>query len=187
MTVSIPPRPGGDDRLARLALAAGHYENKAFIALAAMFVASDACGDPQSGPLYWLTLPFVVVWAVGAWSAIAGPHRRQLCERCASSAPLDPQAKVRRWAPALRLFHMRRVLYGVAAVMGVKILFLDHVFGPSAWLYALDALILAVLCVIGAAQDVHRRLAPWCPWCHWGGEGGRQEISPEVPDPAASR
>jgi hypothetical protein len=184
MSTSIHPRPGDDDRLARLALAAGHYANRTFIALAAMFVAGDIYGNPQSGPLYWLTLPFVAVWAVGAWSAIAGPHRRQLCERCASSAPLDPQAKVRRWAPALRLFHMRYVLYGIAAVMGVKILFLDHIFRPSAWLYALDALILASLCVIGAAQDVHRRLAPWC---RWGGEGGRQEVSPEVPDPAVSR
>ena len=32
----------------------------------------------------------------------------------------------------------------------------------------------------------HRKLQPWCPYCRWD-EGGDEEVSPDVPDPAMSK
>jgi hypothetical protein len=60
------------------------------------------------------------------------------------------------------------------------------VFPRSPWALGLDAVAVVALGIPAVAGWKHRQLYPWCPFCHWSG-GGPQEVSPEVPDPAASR
>lgn len=185
MSVSSAPGPGGNDRADRLAMWAGHSHNKIFIVVASFLVVGDVLGNPQSGVLYWVTLPVLIAWGYSLWAAMV-PHRKQLCERCISAAPLDPQAQVKRWDKALRLSHGKRLIIGIGVIVAVKVLVLDHLFGTGTWAYAMDGTVLFTLGVTGAAQDLHRKLQPWCPYCHWD-DGGKAEIVPQVPDPSVSR
>lgn len=182
MTSGISP----GDRHERLAMWAGHHEVTGFLVLVVFFIVGDALGNPQGGPVYWITLPVLAAWGYAFWSATIGPHEKQLCERCSAAVPLDPQAKAARWDRMLWLVHQRRALVSVLVVIGVKALALDHAFRPGAWSFIMDALILTAVSVFAVAQRVHRRLQPWCPYCRWEG-GGKEEAVPEVPDPAASR
>ena len=57
---------------------------------------------------------------------------------------------------------------------------------PPAWALALSALGSVALGLTYVVTWQHRRLYPWCPFCRWG-DGGAEEVSPDVPAPAVSR
>jgi hypothetical protein len=113
-------------------------------------------------------------------------HEARLCERCVAATPLDPQAAVSRWKPALRATHARN------ARTAVLILILAWAFGGAyvvsshSWPYRAGGVLVAlILAGIAVADWVHRKLYPWCPWCNWGGGGEHEEV-PD-PDPADSK
>lgn len=182
MTVTEGPRPGRGDGLT---MWLGHHNNMLWLGFAALNVAQDALGSPDGGPVTWLGNAYTAVFLYSLWAEFR-VHNHRLCERCVASSPLDPQAAVGRWRPALRLVHARWVMGVVIAVLLARIV-LGHVFRPVPWwLLATDAAVMASFGCFAVAYWAHRRLYPWCPWCHWGG-GGDHEMSPDVPDPAMSK
>jgi hypothetical protein len=168
---------------AKAAMWAGHYSTFILLAAVAASVAYDAAGRPGGGVIDWAMDVAWLAW-VASFTADARVHRERLCERCIAASPLDPQAVVTRWRQVLRLHHDRRtmiVIYGaiVAWDLGSASLF-RH---PSAWALAVDALTVSVLGATYVVTWQHRRLYPWCPFCSWG-DGGPQELSPDIPVPS---
>jgi hypothetical protein len=175
------PPPG--DRAGRLMMAAGHYGIVAATAWSAYAIGDDLAGNPR-GPVDWgmNALFAAFIWC---WYSDMRWHSARLCERCASSSPIDPQAQVRRWKQALGLLHRIRdrkpVLVGVL-VVACGITFVPY--GP--WRQGAQIALIAFLDALWTATWKHNILQPWCPWCDWG-KGGGKEVSPEVPDPALSK
>lgn len=160
----------------RAALLAGHFAYYLLAAALAAGVLYNILGRPG-----WLDWPATALWF--AWyAALAAQmlyHDSHLCERCIAAAPLNPQAAVDRWKPALGQWH--RVLANL--VFSAAALALIWVHWHPAWLwYALNSAGLVLLAVFWLAEYQHRRLYPWCPWCHWGG-GGDEELVPDAPVP----
>lgn len=175
-------RPGRGE--SRLLMWAGHYSAYLFLPVVA---ASIITSPLPAGFWAWATLPLWIAWV---FSLIIGEgyHQERLCERCIASSPLDPQAAVERWRPALRWEHDRRLklivmLAVLAWIVGSNLVW-KHM--QPWWVYVLSALAMLVLGGSYIATYQHRRLYPWCPWCHWD-DGGGEEISPDVPAPAMSR
>lgn len=190
--------PGGDGRqwrpwarrALRLAMLAGHYSLWLLLPWAGLAVARDITGRPSW--MTWIeTAAQVILFA--ALVTDRGYHHARLCERCAGATPLDPQAAVERWKPALRRDHqdwfMFRVLSaGIAWSIGTGYALVSGV--PAAglaahrvlWAYLLQDLpVMAVVAGYYIVSRVHRNLYPWCPWCHWD-HGGEHEAVPD-PDP----
>lgn len=139
---------------------------------------------PAEGPAVTVSVFVIIAAAATSWY-----HGRRLCERCIAETPLDPQAEVEKRMRVLRAHHSRRMR--VIENTGFGIVFLCQFISYFSRGWALWALILisAVLFSQGITLyiwDRHGRLRPWCPWCHWG-DGGNEEVSPDVPDPAVSR
>ena len=113
-------------------------------------------------------------------------HTARLCERCVAATPLDPQAAVSRWRPALRVKHARK-----AEAAGLILVVVWSFGGPlvvssHSWPYRAGGVLVAlILAGVAGTGWVHRKLYPWCPWCNWGG-GGEHEEAPD-PDPADSK
>jgi hypothetical protein len=172
--LAVPEKPG---------MWLGHYRLWLLWTAIGFAVANDATGNRND----WVSWAGAVTWAgwIIALLAAYGPHRERLCERCAAGTPLDPQAAVTRWKAVLRLQHRAApmIAMSAASLLGV---FAIAVFPRSPWALGLDAAAVVALGIPTVAGWKHRQLYPWCPFCHWGG-GGPQEVSPEVPDPAASR
>jgi hypothetical protein len=184
MTVQDKPRG-----LSPWRMLAGHYYVWTLASLVALLVT-----DYVTRHRYWefngLTWAGVAFWLLVMFDA-APYHDKHLCERCISSAPLDPDKAVGRWMPALRWVHARPLLYSVAAAMAAWVVYatlFTSSWSPW-WATAVDMfVVLPAITWMYAAQYAHRWLKPWCPLCNWGGEGGDHEAVPEPdPDPAASR
>ena len=107
------------------------------------------------------------------------------------ATPLDPQAAVERWKPALKADHRNKLILLILLanfvwVFGVGNVLVDgaHWAGipkhHDVWAYFLqDLSTLIIIPAYWLIQRVHRDLYPWCPWCHWD-DGGDEE---KVPDP----
>jgi hypothetical protein len=170
---------------------AGHYALWLAIPFTALIIAADATGRPG-----WLT------WTeAGAQAAFIAAliisftyHDAKLCERCMAATPLDPQAAVNRWRPALRLDHTRWLLLIVLIanlawgqltaylfINGVHALGLPRHHAPWAY-FTQDIPMVIIIVGYWTILRVHRNLYPWCPWCKWGRGGGPQEAVPD-PDP----
>lgn len=162
----------------------GHNTYLIYLGAAAVFITNDVMGQPQYSAMSWATSLAALVFLTSLFAQFT-VHGRRLCERCAASAPLDPQRSVDRWRLSLRLAHSMRLTYALTAVLAAKIL-LEQVFRPALWLFSLDEATTTVLGVFAVSWWAHGRLQAWCPWCRWGG-GGDHEESPQVPDPAVSR
>jgi len=91
----------------------GHHALWLTVPFMALVLAADLSGRP--GWLTWVTAGAQLAW-FGAILTDAGYHAARLCERCMGATPLDPQAAVERWKPALRLEHRSGVLIAVLAV-----------------------------------------------------------------------
>lgn len=172
---------------------AGHYEPAFMAASLAAFTAGDLTRHRYPALTVFADLT-VLAWLA---ATIAGMrwHEPGLCERCAAATPLDPQAAVTRWKPALRLAHSR--WFRAAAVATVLAWDLAgsvtmsvngrHVFGMPGgpWYYAAVLLLgipaYALLASVVLTGRKHRQLYPWCPYCNWD-DGGEEETIPE-PDP----
>jgi hypothetical protein len=137
-------------------------------------------GQP-GGPLEWGADAFEMAFLFVFWSEIRW-HGKRLCERCAAKTPLDPQAKAARWRPALLAAHRMTpyLLIGVALSIWLNML------GEALWVRGANVALVVVFFLVWLSLHVHDRLRPWCPWCDWG-KGGKEEVSPEVPDPALSK
>jgi len=112
-------------------------------------------------------------------------HQHRLCERCATGTPLDPQATAQRWRPAFWFEHSKwRFVPTIVLVTFLAATWEIH--GQPLWFYLANSVILTGIWAGYLAIWEHVRLQPWCPWCHWG-DGGPEEVSPDVPVPSASR
>lgn len=177
------PRPGRGDG-ADMFL--GHHSDLIYLALAGVSVAYDVIGEAaEHGPLRWA---YLAPSALFLYSLFAGVtvHSNRLCERCVAAAPLDPQAQVERWRPALRVSHARR-LWAVAVIVLTAKAVLWRFFPENPLLYAADALLASAIACLVAASWAHRRLYPWCPYCNWGGGGSHEEAPEPEPGPAARK
>jgi len=172
----------------------GHYILWLLALYAAAVLAVDLAGRPD-----------ILTWAeTGAWGVMMilvvvsmTYHQAKLCERCAGSTPLDPQAAVEKWKPALRLNHRNTLIPVILianiawqAAIGDLVVGGVHAWGlprhHDIWAYLLqDIPALIILGGFFVIDWIHRNLYPWCPWCHWGGEGDA-EIVPD-PDPELSK
>lgn len=168
----------------------GHYILWLLGAYVLLSLANDLSARPGwlilAVGAYWFTMLGVIIFAMTY-------HQAKLCARCGGSTPLDPQAAVGRWKPALRLHHRQgivmlmvlasmiwQVAVGLLLIQGVHALHLPP--HHAIWAYLLqDILGFIVVFVYFTIDRVHRRLHPWCPWCHWG-DGGDEEAIP-APDP----
>jgi hypothetical protein len=162
----------------------GHY----VLVFTLAYCADVIFQDIANWPSFWLAHAVddaaFILFLVAFWSEVR-THSRRLCERCARSTPLDPQADVARWRPVLRLLHRDRAQKAFFAVLLAYLVRGALWGGGGYWNYA-DMTVISVLVAYLAAQHKHKRLRPWCPWCNWG-KGGDEEVSPEVPDPALSK
>jgi hypothetical protein len=164
---------------------AGHYSQFFLLALAPFLIAWLVAGVPDSG---LIDMAADVAWAAWLVTMLADTfyHQNRLCERCIRVTPLDPQAAVDRWRPALRAVHSPRL--GIASVAVFAAFALGSALVPS---HSLEKRLIAlpVLAVIAGwftAQYKHRRLQPWCPWCHWD-DGGDEELVPDNPAPVLEK
>jgi hypothetical protein len=182
MAPRIPPGPGnGPD--ARFMTWLGHYMPEALLALIAMQFAWDVTGGRYgtSAANTAVTVLFVAVF----YSDIRY-HACRLCEKCAGKTPLDPAAAVRRWRRGLWLTHQAKIILGCVAGVFVTIQAEQMIRHPLWVTLSSDAFWMMITAGIFISQWKHRLLQPWCPWCNWG-DGGNEEVSPEIPDPAISR
>jgi hypothetical protein len=171
----------------------GHYALWLVIPFMAVVIANDAAGRP--GWLTWAAGGAQFGW-FGALFTNVSYHAARLCERCGRATPLDPQAAVEQWKPALRLEHRQGFVLVILAAnlawtlaAGSLLVNGTHALGLPAhhviWAYLLQD-VPAVLIISGffLVERVHRDLYPWCPWCKWG-KGGPPELVPD-PDPAGT-
>jgi hypothetical protein len=162
----------------------GHYTPGLLITSIGVTVIAAATGD-QLGVAGDVA---VVVWIIAAFSLFIGGHYHdsRLCGRCVAAAPLDPQAAIERWRPALWWAHktLWMSLATFAAVGWFIWLGQYHHVPWWAWIPTVPAALVYAGVFISARQ--HSRLYPWCPWCHWN-DGGDEEIAPDVPAPTVSR
>jgi hypothetical protein len=166
----------------------GHYSLWLFIPYLVLSIATDAAGRPDW--LSWIALPALIAF----WGSVIidnGYHSAKLCERCMGGTPLDPQAAVEKWRPALRADHrngmiLAILLANIAWTFGAGSLLVNGGLGlpkhHDVWAYLLqDIPSLIIITSYWIIVRVHRDLYPWCPWCHWG-DGGKHEAVPD-PDP----
>lgn len=102
----------------------------------------------------------------------------EICLRCASEVPLDPQEKVALHMPVLWLHHLR---FGVKMAAVLALFSVTFFVSIAPW----DLTgILASLIVYASmlSEDSHRKLSMWCPYCRKGG-GGWDDADAPVPDP----
>lgn len=145
--------------------------------------------EPAIYPLYlinlattWLPhMPRIAAVAItvamlGALAVIL-MHERELCERCISRIPLDPQKTVNRYRQALRAIHHPKWLLGSAIaplIVGASL--------PQQWWETKTANSLCT--VIGAIALFsvfrHQRLQPWCPFCR---RDDGDDTPATIPDP----
>lgn len=163
----------------------GHYSTLLLLAAVVSSVADDATGQ-QQGIVEWIAVGVWSLWTA-AMLADRGVHQERLCERCVAASPLDPQAAVDRWKRVLRLHHARGAMLALlGAVIGWDLTAGALFHHPPVWALAISALASVALGMTYAVTWQHRRLYPWCPFCRWG-EGGAEEVSPDVPAPAVTR
>lgn len=171
----------GPRRDNRLFMWAGHYSIWLLApAVAAFFAGYLSSGNGRHATA--VSYATSAVWVAWILSSVLdqGYHDARLCERCIAATPLDPQAAVTRWRPALRWRHSKFML--LAMLWAIVIFFTNTIQdGVSWWRFLLTAAAIGALCSSTFSEWVHRRLYPWCPFCHWG-DGGDPEASPE-PDP----
>ena len=175
-------KPGRGDNRALMWL--GHHSVHLMVVAIGSSIAEVATGNTQNvvgviNDLAW------IVWTV---SLFAGwnYHDSRLCERCVAATPLDTQAAVDRWRPALRWEHRLRWRLAVL-IVSTALLVWTGSFHPEpwwGWLAVIPAILGYSSIFISAWQ--HRRLYPWCPFCRWD-DGGDEEVSPDVPAPTVSR
>jgi hypothetical protein len=170
---------------------AGHYCLWFAIPFIVLILADDGAGRPVG-----LTGAVTAGWFVFIAAIITDRnyHAPRLCERCMGAAPLDPQAAVERWRPALRADHNQRLMFTLLAanliwIIGTQNLLVNGIRAAGlpahhdVWAYCLqDIPSLIIMVAYFIAVRIHRDLYPWCPWCHWGDGGGPEETAP-VPDP----
>jgi hypothetical protein len=106
-------------------------------------------------------------------------HDRRLCERCASSMPLNAAAHAARYQRRFWLVHTgsnpRLLVPYLLVLLGSN--FLTSTPGRAVWALAQASMIYLIL-----AHASHRKLQPWCPWCSGGGGGSeRFDADPDLP------
>lgn len=105
-------------------------------------------------------------------------HPRELCEKCISMMPLDPEKDVKREKPMLRLHHSWKVRLTI--LLGS--ILLDVFTKAHSLVDNLNNSLFDVwMAFVLFSLLRHSRLEPWCPWCKSDGDGGG-EVE-EVPDP----
>jgi hypothetical protein len=168
MTTTSPRRDPGP-----LIMWLGHYQPVLIACCLPVLYAGTLSGNP---PLQWAGAAVCVPYMGAMFASVI--HDSRLCERCAAATPLDPQAAVARWRPALWGFHRLGVPVLVVALAVWVVGGLVH--GRPWWEWPVYAVVLASIGVSVWATAKHRDLYPWCPWCRWR-DGGDEE---EAPDPA---
>lgn len=185
MTVA---REGREGPLASRAMWLGHYADFIAGAFLAVCLANDVTG--WAG---WMQTPSTVASSGMLLSLIAESrvHGRRLCERCIAAAPLAPQRAVDRWRRALWSYHQGWATVTMVAVF-CSAASIALFYGlaahphPPAWALAYHGCAMVAAAVFLVVLHLHSRLHPWCPFCRWD-DGGDEEVSPDVPDPAVSR
>jgi hypothetical protein len=162
----------------------GHYVLVCTLAYCADIIFEDIAGWPSFWLVHVISDAAFCLFLVAFWSEIR-THSRKLCERCARSTPLDPQAAVARWRPALRWLHRYRA-QKIFVVLLLAVMTTNALWQEDGYRDYADMTVVFIFLVYVTMQHKHKRLQPWCPWCNWG-KGGDKEVSPEVPDPALSK
>lgn len=110
-------------------------------------------------------------------------HDRRLCERCASSMPLNAAEHAARYQRRFWLVHTgsnpRWLVPYLVVLLGSN--FLTSTPGRMFW-----ALVQASMIYLIMAHASHRKLQPWCPWCSGGG-GGTERFDPDPDVPRGDR
>ena len=110
-------------------------------------------------------------------------HDRRLCERCASSMPLNAAEHAARYQRRFWLTHTgsnpRWLVPYLAVLIGSN--FLTSTPGRIVWALVQSSMIYLIM-----AHASHRKLQPWCPWCSGGG-GGSEQFDPESDLPRGDR
>ena len=179
-----PVRPGPPKGPAsKLEMFLGHYAGHIIAATIITVAVSDALKQPRGITGNLLSLPSAVA-IMAVWCDFR-QHTWRLCERCARSTPLDGHAAARRWRLALRLTHSK-ARFALVACLAALITW-HSIAGKHVpwWYWMLDVIVFAVMAASYAAARLHNQLQPWCPQCNWG-DGGDEEVSPDVPAPTVS-
>lgn len=155
----------------------GHYRYHLLIFGITLLILGNLIGSFHTEWLVWLTF---TIWVTTIMVPITGIryHLNNLCEKCISEAPDDPDAEVTTHKRELRLFHspqIRAVTFALLLAWGVFAFRLSQRPHLAWWLVLADCLGLALLAYGGFIMLTHRRLEPWCPYCRSGG-GGSSEV-----------
>jgi hypothetical protein len=110
-------------------------------------------------------------------------HDRRLCERCASSMPLNAAEHAARYQRRFWLVHSgsnpRLLVPYLLVLVGSN--FLTSMPGRTVWALVQLSMVYLIL-----AHASHRKLQPWCSWCSGGG-GGTEQLDPEPDLPRGDR
>jgi hypothetical protein len=108
-------------------------------------------------------------------------HDRRLCERCATSMPLNAAEVATRHHYRFSTAHAQRstiVSYLFVLVTANLLLISGSTSGRLAWAVIESSMVYLVL-----AYSSHRRFQPWCPRCRQDG-GGQGEFDAPMPLPS---
>lgn len=182
--------------------------NVGFYAAAVVFIIMNN-GEPidfdrPTSPTWFLS-PILWIWTAivvfNIWlSRRRRKHDRDLCEHCIALTPLDPEQAVTEHRRTLLINHWfldgnhpeETRKRAVTALIILSVLNIGAIAGffLAAWLpiplavqlMSLSWLALSAGLVFPYADEIHRRLYPWCPFCGdddgWD-DGGIPEPSPD--------
>jgi hypothetical protein len=173
----------GPGRPSRLGMMLGHYSR---LVMMAAIVVTGVTVFTGGAALLSVALACWAAYAVTArYERVA--HAGMLCGRCVAATPLDPQAAITRWRPALSWFHSRWYQVDYLIFLGWWVI-ADLLAGHLDWLsLAGDGAAYLVLTWGVLASHQHRRLHPWCPDCGWGDGGDTEGAGAPDPAPSVSR
>jgi hypothetical protein len=126
---------------------------------------------------FWISTALMAGWFGALWGSMR--HARELCERCISRVPLDPQRAVNRSYRMLWVWH-RGVLFAFFMVSFIASAFTPKNSWPDRLFLSLGTITLLASSIVAWR---HAAIQPWCPWCRDDGDddGGDSELVPDDP------
>lgn len=167
-----------------------HYGTNIIIAY--LLIAMVVFPLPLPDPIYFVLVGILALLLVVGQSASLWHSYGDLCEKCISTMPLNPQAKAERQKRFLQTFHRmygspRRTMVTSAIQAALAVGTLASAFlAPDVVTSVLLEVMLLDLLVVHVTGNSHRKYQPWCPWCR--DDGGHGDVAsapgPTITQPA---